>query len=131
MPYLNALLILLLSLPLGMGVGSGGLFLVYLTDVLNITREGAVYLNLVFFVSALLSSAALHLRAGRLSLSVLLYTLLFGIPGSIFGHFLSKHLPPLLLRLLLAALLIFSGISALTALKRTEKEKEGADALDK
>ena len=131
MPYLNAFLILLLSLPLGMGVGSGGLFLVYLTDVLHVTREGAVYLNLVFFVSALLSSACLHLRAGRLSFPLLLSALIFGIPGSIFGRFLASLLPPLLLRILLATLLIFSGISALLSLKKAENEKEGVYSLDK
>lgn len=131
MPYLNALLILLLSLPLGMGVGSGGLFLIYLSDVLMLKRDAAVYLNLIFFLCALISSAMMHLRAKRLRFSILLTVLLFGLPGAYFGRILARLLPQLFLRLLLASFLIFSGITALCSLKKEKKEKKLPHALDK
>ena len=74
---INTILILILSIPLGLGIGGGGLFLLYLSDILGIQRDTAVYLNLIFFISALLSSAATHLRKRRVSAFVLLQILLF------------------------------------------------------
>lgn len=128
MSFLSASLALLLALPLGMGVGGGGLFLVYLSDVLGLEREAAVYLNLVFFLSALLSSAVAHLKAGRLLLPFLGTILLFGIPGAFLGRALASLLSLRLLRVLLAIFLVSTGLWALFAGK---KRKDTSNALDK
>ncbi len=128
MSLLNNLLPFLLAIPLGLGIGSGGLFLIYLSDVLGLPREAAVYLNLLFFLSALLSSAAGHLRARRLSFPILLTVLLFGVPGAFLGRYMASLLSPTLLRLLLGVFLLSSGIISLLSLK---KAKESAPSLDK
>ena len=114
-----------------MGIGGGGLFLIYLSDVLGMDRDAAVYLNLVFFLSALLSAAVGHLRAGRLSLPTLATILLFGIPGAILGRWLSSLFSPTLLHLLLGFFLLVSGILSLLSLKKLKNAKERPSALDK
>ena len=128
MSFLNAFLSFLLAIPLGMGIGSGGLFLIYLSDVLSLPRNTAVYLNLVFFLSALLSSFAGHLRARRISFPVLRTVLFFGIPGTYLGRGLAAMLPPHLLKLFLGVFLLLSGIFSLLSLKNA---KDRALSLDK
>lgn len=128
MPYFNAALAFFLAVPLGLGVGGGGLFLVYLGDILNLPREAAVYLNLLFFLCALLASACTHIRAGRLRFSLLTIILLFSTPTALLGRYLASILPSWLLRLLLGAFLLASGIFSLYALK---KSKVADDSLDK
>ena len=125
---LNALLIFVLAVPLGLGIGGGGLFLIYLGDVLGLSRETAVYLNLIFFLCAILSSFVGHLRGGRLSFSMLGTILLFGITGAFLGRWLSSLLSPSILHVFLGLFLLGSGIFSLLSLK---KAKDGAHSLDK
>ena len=120
MPYFNALLALILSIPLGLGIGGGGLFLVYLSDILSLPRESAVYLNLLFFLCALTASAVAHLRAGRLNPSLLGLILLFSTPTAYLGRYLATLLSPRLLRLFLGVFLLASGIFSLYSLKKSK-----------
>ncbi len=128
MPFINELVVFFLSLPLGMGIGGGGIFLVYLGDVLGLPREEAVFLNLIFFLCALLASAVSHLKAGRLSFPMLGIILLFGLPGALLGRTLASLLPPILLRVFLGLFLTASGGVALLSLK---KPKDALHSLDK
>ena len=128
MLFANSVLILLLALPLGLGIGSGGIFLVYLTDVLFLPREHAVFVNLIFFLSALSASALQHLRARLLSLPTLGLILLFGVPGALVGRWVASLLPAVVLRLILGAFLTLSGVFALLSLK---KPKDASLSLDK
>ena len=128
MSFLNAIIPLLLAIPLGLGIGSGGLLLIYLSDVVGLAREKAIYFNLIFFLSALLASGVGHIRARRVSFSFLLSVLLFGIPGAFLGRWLSSMLSPSFLKLLLGVFLLVSGIFSLFSLK---KAKESAPSLDK
>ena len=128
MPYLNEILIFLLAVPLGLGVGGGGLFLLYLTEALQLPREAAVYLNLVFFLAALLASSVSHIREKRISYPVLGKILLFGIPSAFLGRVCAARLSASLLRILLGCFLLFSGIFALWSGK---KAKDASNALDK
>ncbi|MBE6568339.1 MAG: hypothetical protein E7657_06750 [Ruminococcaceae bacterium] len=131
MLWLNSLVIFLLAIPLGLGIGGGGLFLIYLGDVLGIQRDTAVYLNLIFFLSALIAAAVGHLRAGRLSFSALGTIILFGVPGAFLGKWLSSLFSPMLLHLLLGVFLLTSGILSLLSLKKAKNAKVAAHSLDK
>ena len=113
---------LLLSVLAGMGVGSGGLYLVFLTAVTSLPREDAIFCNLLFFIAAVLSSSVIHLRHGRLDLPFLLRILLFGLPGVLLGRFASSLLPPFLIQIFLGVFLVFSGFFSLVLAK---KHKDG------
>ena len=132
MLLLNSILVFTLAIPLGLGIGGGGLFLIYLGDVLEISRDTAVYFNLVFFLSALLASAMGHLRCRRLSLPMLGIILLFGIPGAFAGRWLASLLSPSLLHLFLGLFLLGSGIFSLISLKNAKlSPKVFSHSLDK
>ena len=135
MPFLSEILILLLSIPLGLGVGSGGFFLVYLSDALSLPHESAVYLNLVFFICAIFASAFIHLRAGRLCAFLLLLLLVLGIPAAFLGRVMASRLSRTALRILLGFFLVASGIFALIRQKKrvtplTNKRKSAIIAFD-
>ncbi len=132
MLLLNSLLVFLLAVPLGLGIGGGGLYLIYLGDVLHIARDSAVYLNLVFFLSSLLASAVGHVRRGRLSFPMLGTILLFGIPGALAGRWLASLFSPSLLHLLLGVFLLGSGVFCLISLKKAKvASKLSSYSLDK
>ena len=119
--FLNNLLSLLLSVLAGLGVGSGGLYLLWLTEGVGFEGKGALFFNLCFFIGALSSAVIIHARRGMLDYRFLLEILLFGIPGVLLGRWLNGFFSPLFLRFFLGLFLIGSGIFSLII---TKKKKE-------
>ncbi len=128
MLYWYEIAALLLSVLAGLGVGSGGIFLVLLTSFTSLPQKEAVLCNLYFFICALLSSSVIHLRHKRLDLPFLFRILLFGIPGVVAGRFIHTFFPSAILQILLGVFLITSGIFSFIVSK---KAKEPPTALDK
>lgn len=93
----------------GLGVGSGGFLLLYLTDALGYPQYTAQGVNLVFFAAATLASSLLSYRAGRLTLSRLLPLLVFGTLGSVAGALLTLAVPPAAARRAFGLLLLLGG----------------------
>ena len=108
--------ILLAALLSGMGVGSGGFYLLYLTDVVGIPQYTAQGANLVFFSVATLASSFISWRGGRLCAARLLPLAFFGTLGTVGGVFLTHLLPPQSARMGLGLLLTASGLATLRAL---------------
>lgn len=107
----------------GLGVGSGGFLLLYLTDVLSYPQYTAQGINLVFFAAATLASSLMSYRAGRLTLGRLLPLLVFGGIGSVAGALLTLAVPPAAARRAFAVLLLIGGIY--TLLSRILRERGG------
>lgn len=116
----------------GLGVGSGGIYLLWLKEVIGVQEGEAVFINLLFFITALLVATVIHAKEKRVDFEFLLKIILFGTPGAFLGKYLNRLFSPLLLRAFLGLFLIFSGIMTLFIAKKTkEKEKENTTALDK
>ena len=126
MPILDVIASLLAAALSGLGVGSGGLLVIYLTLVAGVDQYTAQGINLLFFLFS--GSAALAVHSGQRKLypgAILLMTV-FGILGSFLGAAWAKTLPPVLLRRLFGGMLAFSGTLTLYRTlhprrKRTEK----------
>ena len=118
MPFLHNLLTLSLSVLAGLGAGSGGLFLLWLSEGLRMEHGAALFFNLCFFISALACAVSIHARRRMLDYRFLLEIVLFGIPGVFLGRWLNTFFSPLLLRLLLGLFLIASGIFSLIITKK-------------
>lgn len=108
--------VLIAALLSGMGVGSGGFYLLYLTDVLGVPQYTAQGANLVFFSIATLSSSLISLRGGRIVMPRLLPLLLFGALGTVLGTLATRLLPPESARMGLGLLLVISGLATLRTL---------------
>ncbi len=93
----------------GMGVGSGGIFIVYLTLIAGYEQYAAQGLNLYFFIFATAAAMAVHIRKRELPLRRLFYLCGFGIIGCICGSLLARELDGELLKKIFAVVLIFTG----------------------
>jgi uncharacterized membrane protein YfcA len=93
----------------GLGVGSAGVLVVFLTAVEQLPQLTAQGLNLLFFLFSSGASLVVHM----LRIPLLLGCILLLLPGGIFGTFLGTAvahiLPQALLRRLFGILLILSG----------------------
>ena len=122
---MGALLVFFVAVLSGLGIGSGGLYLLYLTDVLGVGQYAAQGQNLAFFVLATLASSILHLRRGHVTLGELSPFLAAGLVGTLLGSFLTSVTPPALARRAFGGVMIAGGAVALfRALFGTRGEKE-------
>lgn len=107
-----AFLIAILS---GMGVGSAGLLVVYLTMVLGAPQLTAQGINLLFFLFAASAALCVHVLRRKLPFSRILLAALAGMIGALPGVWAAEILPQNWVRMLFGFMLIFSGIRALFA----------------
>ena len=107
----------------GLGVGSGGLYLLWLTLVMGVGQTKAQGMNLLFCISALSASAAVNAAGKRIPRRPFLLCLLTGVPGAVAGALLAGVIPAEWLRRILGLALIAGGIAALTGTLRTWQKK--------
>ena len=107
---LNFIASFLISALMGMGIGGGGLFVIYLTLCLNFAQIVAQGTNLVFFIISALFSLIIHLRKRKIRFLQVGALILFGSIGSIIFSRLANSIDPKIPRIALGILLISSGI---------------------
>ena len=108
----------------GLGVGGGGLFMIYLSLLTDTPQLVAQGMNLLFFLFSSGASITVHLRERRICYPAVGLMAAFGIVGALLGARLSAHLPAHLLRSIFGCMLIVSGILALR-----QKEPKGEESL--
>ena len=100
---------LLVSALMGMGVGGGGLYIIYLIEALNLDLTLARGTNLAFFIISAAASMLIHLRKRNFYPRQLAIMIFFGVIGSyIFSH-LSNIIDPEIPKKVLGSVLILGG----------------------
>ena len=94
----------------GLGVGGGGLFVVYLTMVKNIEQVPAQGLNLLFFVTAGTASLFVHAKKRKLDKKRIIFMITCGAVGAIAGSLLASSVDAALVKKIFGWFLIASGI---------------------
>lgn len=94
----------------GLGVGSGGLLVVYLTLVTHAQQLWAQGINLAFFVLAALSSFAVNLKKRRIPPHTLVFVLTFGMIGVCVGTVLLPYVSPRIIRKIFGGMLILLSL---------------------
>ena len=94
----------------GLGVGSGGLFVVWLTMVEGVHAIGARGLNLLFFVFSATAALLFHLIKKRIKTATVVMLSIFGAIGTLIGSLVGNSINPLLLRKIFGAMLFLSGL---------------------
>lgn len=108
----------------GLGIGSGGLLVIYLTLVEGADQLIAQGINLLFFLFSSGASLVLHFKKRHLFGSVILIMSLAGLVGSAAGSLLATSLPSHILRRLFGGMLTLSGLAVLyKSRKKAEKSK--------
>ena len=92
-----------------MGVGGGGLLVIYLTEILGMEQRSAQGINLLFFLCASISAMAVHLRTRRIAWRAAMVFALSGALGSLIGVRLAHAVSNGLLRKGFGVLLIYAG----------------------
>lgn len=100
----------LLSLLAGLGIGSAGLLVVWLTLCAGMGQLEAQGMNLLFFILSSGAALAVHVFRTRLPFKFILLMIPAGLVGSFFGTLLAGVLPQLLLRRAFGAFLVLCGI---------------------
>lgn len=112
----------LLSGTLGaMGMGGGGILIIYLTLVANVEQATAQGINLLVFIPCAALALILHCRKHLVNWKTAFPAILAGIPGTFAGVWLSGWLDPSLLRKLFAVLLLFIALRELFSKKCTNE----------
>jgi uncharacterized membrane protein YfcA len=110
----------------GLGVGSGGLYLLYLTDVLGTPQYTAQGQNLIFFSVSTLAATLTSVLHGRLPLFRLLPVLLGGSVGCLLGSLLTRLVPAEGARHLLGLFLLSCGLFTLFRMLRRGRTRTRA-----
>lgn len=93
----------------GMGVGSGGLLVIYLTLLRDAPQLAAQGWNLLFYLFAAGSSLAVHIRRRELRWGLIATLAGAGLVGAYFGSALAPQIDPTVLRRLFGGMLVASG----------------------
>ena len=109
----DAVFTLFIGILAGLGVGSGGLLILYMTAIDGIDQLTAQGLNLVVFAFALGAAVIVHLHRRDISLPILGFVTVFGALGACLGSLLAQVTPTAGLRRALGGLLFVMGVVAL------------------
>ena len=98
----------------GLGIGSGGLLVIYLTLLDGVPQLRAQGINLVFFLFSAGASMLAHLSRRKLIAPLCILLITSGLPGALIGASLASLLPAAILRKLFGAFLVTAGLMTLT-----------------
>ena len=107
----------------GMGVGSAGLLVVWLTATTSISQIAAQGLNLYFFLFSAGASLIVHMQKRKIFWSVVLLMICVGSVGTLAGSLLSALLSADFLRRAFGGMLVFCGLSSLYSAIRAWRTK--------
>lgn len=99
----------------GLGVGSGGLYILYLTLLRDMPQGEAQGLNLIFFIAASFAAAVINIIKKRVSFTAVILFSLTGILGTFLGAELASLLPSKTLSVVFGILLVMAGVAGIFA----------------
>ena len=109
---------LLISALAGMGIGGGGLLVLYLVFVKDMPQLEAQGMNLVFFIFASASALLYHIRKRKINWKLTVLLAAVGVLGAYFGVKTAAVASPKIIRKVFGWLLITSGALVLLGKKR-------------
>ena len=107
---LNIIVAFLISALMGLGIGGGGRFVIYLTQCLNFDQMTAQGTNLIFFIIAGVASLIFHFGKRKIYPLQVATMVGFGIVGSLIFSHLANMIDPDIPRKFFGGLLLLSGI---------------------
>ena len=97
----------------GMGLGSGGFFVIYLTLFTAREQLTSQYLNLIFFIFSAGAAMLYHVMRRNILWNAVIILVIFGVIGSLPGSALATVLPPSLMRKSFGIFLLGAGFLSL------------------
>lgn len=94
----------------GLGIGGGGLLVIYLT-LSGVGQLEAQGINLVYFLFSSGAAMLVHMTRRKLNLPLIVVLALSGVVGAVCGSLLARSVDPTILRKTFGVLLFVSGRS--------------------
>ncbi len=109
-PYiLIAIIMFFIAAMSGLGVGSGGLLVIFLTSYFKLAPTDARVTNLLFFIISSSGALLIHALKRRIKFKLVLCAAALGILGTLIGTSIGKILGDTLLKFLFGIMLVISG----------------------
>ena len=126
MAGLHSAVALVLSLLSGMGIGTGGILVLYLTTLGGLSQLEAQGVNLLFYLFAAGAALLVHLSHRRIPTLAVALMILSGIPCALLGAKVALGLPQSLTARLFGLLMIVLGVRGLrlTSAQRPKKARK-------
>lgn len=102
----------LISVLSGMGVGGGGLFVIYLSVFTSTPQVAAQGINLLFFLFSSFSSVTVQINRRNIRYAAIFFMSAFGVLGALVGVTLTTVMPEEYLRKIFGMMLVAGGILA-------------------
>lgn len=112
----------------GLGVGSGGLLVIWLTMVQGMDAIGARGLNLLFFVFSASAALIFHILRKRLRFRLVIFMALAACVGTAIGSYVGAYISASHLRKFFGVMLIISGAYTVTTKLFAKLKKRREDA---
>ena len=122
--FLDIVVTLVIAALSGMGIGSGGLMVLYLTFVRRTPQLTAQGFNLLFFLFAAASSMGIHLSRRHIRLPAVLLMIIAGLPAAYLGTRLAFWLPEGWAARLFGLFLVLAGLPGVFGTRASKKTKK-------
>ncbi|WP_101696176.1 sulfite exporter TauE/SafE family protein [Clostridium minihomine] len=109
-----------------MGMGGGGVLIIYLTLIAGLDQRAAQGINLILFIPCAILALICYIRKGLIDFKTALFAAAAGLVGALGGVFLSGSLDVVWLRRIFGAMLLIIGIQELF----TKKCPPGKDSQE-
>ncbi len=119
--FFNSAAAFIIAILTGLGVGSGGLFVAYLTATGQADTGDVRGLNLLFFILSASMATLLNLRSRKFDLKLIFIMSAFGILGCLIGTGISSLISSDTVRKIFGGFLMFSGAYVLFSGTRAKK----------
>ena len=128
MIFIDIIASLIIAILSGMGVGSAGLFIIYLVIAKNTAQITAQTLNLIFYILSCAVSLLLHIKQRKILKKEILLMIIAALPGVLIGSYIASVIDSLLAKRLFGGLLVFAGatslINTINRIKRANSRSE-------
>ena len=101
---------LCISVLAGLGIGGGGLLVIYLTMAKDISQIEAQGINLLFFVTAGAASLIIHMKKRKLNFKNIIVMIIFGSIGAILGSIIANFTDGAIIKKIFGGFLLISGL---------------------
>lgn len=106
-----------------MGLGGGGILIIYLTIFAGIEQTVAQGINLVFFIPISIVAIIIYYKKKLISWKIAITASIFGIIGAISGALLSSVIDSSILSKIFGGLLFVIGLNQLFSRKKSKSKQ--------
>lgn len=117
----SAIVATIIAILSGLGVGSGGLLVIWLTMIGGVDPQLARGLNLLFFIFSAGAALIVHAVKGRIKPTLALFLSLFACLGTFAGTYLGLRVDAYWLKKIFGGMLTLSGTYALVGMLQGKK----------